>query len=167
MIFVMYYYLKEVKGYSIRVIGLDLKQDVINLCNRLARQFGFERLTFYHGDIASFEGVEQVDMVVTLHACDLATDYALAKAVRWNAAVILSVPCCQHQLNGQMKNDLMAPIFRYGILKERMAALCTDGLRAEILENQGIPDPASGVHRHGAHAEEYSDPRGAPGAGKE
>ena len=135
--FAMYYYLKEVKGYSIRVIGLDLKQDVINLCNRLARQFGFERLTFYHGDIASFEGVEQVDMVVTLHACDLATDYALAKAVRWNAAVILSVPCCQHQLNGQMKNDLMAPIFRYGILKERMAALCTDGLRAEILENQG------------------------------
>ena len=135
--FAMYYYLKEVKGYSIRVIGLDLKQDVINLCNRLARQFGFERLTFYHGDIASFEGVEQVDMVVTLHACDLATDYALAKAVHWNAAVILSVPCCQHQLNGQMKNDLMAPIFRYGILKERMAALCTDGLRAEILENQG------------------------------
>ena len=135
--FAMYYYLKEVKGYSIRVIGLDLKQDVINLCNRLARQFGFERLTFYHGDIASFEGVEQVDMVVTLHACDLATDYALAKAVRWNAAVILSVPCCQHQFNGQMKNDLMAPIFRYGILKERMAALCTDGLRAEILENQG------------------------------
>ena len=101
--FAMYYYLKEVKGYSIRVIGLDLKQDVINLCNRLARQFGFERLTFYHGDIASFEGVEQVDMVVTLHACDLATDYALAKAVHWNAAVILSVPCCQHQLNGQMK----------------------------------------------------------------
>ena len=135
--FAMYYYLKEVKGYSIRVIGLDLKQDVINLCNRLARQFGFERLTFYHGDIASFEGVEQVDMVVTLHACDLATDYALAKAVHWNAAVILSVPCCQHQLNGQMKNDLMAPIFRYGILKERMAALCTDRLRAEILENQG------------------------------
>lgn len=135
--FAMYYYLKEVKGYSIRVIGLDLKQDVINLCNRLARQFGFERLTFYHGDIASFEGVEQVDMVVTLHACDLATDYALAKAVHWNAAVILSVPCCQHQLNGQMKNDLMAPIFRYGILKERMAALCMDGLRAEILENQG------------------------------
>lgn len=135
--FAMYYYLHELKGYSIRIIGLDLKQDVINRCNRLAEQYGYEKLRFYHGDIATYEGVDQVDMVVTLHACDTATDYALAKAVRWNAGVILSVPCCQHELNRQMENELMKPVFRYGLIKERMAALYTDALRAELLENQG------------------------------
>ena len=135
--FAMYYYLHELKGYPIRIIGLDLKQDVINRCNRLAEQYGYDRLRFYHGDIATYEGVDQVDMVVTLHACDTATDYALAKAVRWNAKVILSVPCCQHELNRQMKNDLMKPVFRYGLIKERMAALYTDAVRAELLENQG------------------------------
>lgn len=135
--FAMYYYLHELKGYPIRIIGLDLKQDVINRCNRLAGQYGYDRLRFYHGDIATYEGVDQVDMVVTLHACDTATDYALAKAVRWNAKVILSVPCCQHELNRQMVNDLMKPVFQYGLIKERMAALYTDALRAELLENQG------------------------------
>ena len=135
--FAMYYYLKELNGFDIRVIGLDLKQDVIDHCNQLARNYGFEKLAFYHGDIASYEGVDQVDMVVTLHACDTATDYALAKAVRWNASVILSVPCCQHELNRQMKNDMLEPVLQYGLLKERMAALYTDGIRAEILENHG------------------------------
>lgn len=135
--FAMYYYLKELNGFDIRVIGLDLKQDVIDHCNQLARKHGFEKLAFYHGDIASYEGVDQVDMVVTLHACDTATDYALAKAVRWNASVILSVPCCQHELNRQMKNDMLEPVLQYGLLKERMAALYTDGIRAEILENHG------------------------------
>ena len=135
--FAMYYYLKELNGFDIRVIGLDLKQDVIDHCNQLARKYGFEKLAFYHGDIASYEGVDQVDMVVTLHACDTATDYALAKAVRWNASVILSVPCCQHELNRQMKNDMLEPVLQYGLLKERMAALYTDEIRAEILENHG------------------------------
>lgn len=135
--FAMYYYLKELNGFDIRVIGLDLKQDVIDHCNQLARKYGFEKLAFYHGDVASYEGVDQVDMVVTLHACDTATDYALAKAVRWNASVILSVPCCQHELNRQMKNDMLEPVLQYGLLKERMAALYTDGIRAEILENHG------------------------------
>lgn len=135
--FAMYYYLKELNGFDIRVIGLDLKQDVIDHCNQLARKYGFEKLAFYHGDIASYEGVDQVDMVVTLHACDTATAYALAKAVRWNASVILSVPCCQHELNRQMKNDMLEPVLQYGLLKERMAALYTDGIRAEILENHG------------------------------
>lgn len=135
--FAMYYYPKELNGFDIRVIGLDLKQDVIDHCNQLARKYGFEKLAFYHGDIASYEGVDQVDMVVTLHACDTATDYALAKAVRWNASVILSVPCCQHELNRQMKNDMLEPVLQYGLLKERMAALYTDGIRAEILENHG------------------------------
>jgi len=135
--FAMYHYLKQVKGYPIRVIGLDLKRDVIARCNLLAEKYGYDRLSFYHGDIADYEGVDQVDMVVTLHACDTATDYALAKAVRWNAKVILSVPCCQHELNRQMENHLMKAVFRYGVIKERMAALYTDALRAELLEAEG------------------------------
>ena len=135
--FAMYYYLHVLKKYSIRVIGLDLKKDVIALCNRLSKKFGFENLTFLHGDIAGYEGVDQVDMVVTLHACDTATDYALEKAVRWNAKVILSVPCCQHEVNKQMESELFAPVFHYGIIKERMAALYTDALRAEVLEAMG------------------------------
>ncbi|HIT64811.1 MAG TPA: SAM-dependent methyltransferase [Candidatus Ventrimonas merdavium] len=135
--FAMYHYLHELKGYPVRIIGLDLKKDVIRRCELLARQYGYEQLHFYHGDIASYDGVEQVDMVVTLHACDTATDYALEKAVRWGAKVILSVPCCQHELNKQMKNELLKPVLQYGLIKERMAALYTDALRAELLENQG------------------------------
>ena len=135
--FAMYYYLKEVKGYPIRVVGLDLKKDVIALCSRLAEKFGFENLQFCHGDIAGYEGVDHVDMVVTLHACDTATDYALAKAVRWGAKVILSVPCCQHELNRQLESQLLAPVLQYGLLRERMAALMTDGIRAQLLEQEG------------------------------
>ena len=135
--FAMYYYLHELKGYPIRIIGLDLKQTVIDKCNQLKEAYGYDKLNFYHGDIASYEGVEHVDMVVTLHACDTATDYALYKAVRWGASVILSVPCCQHEMNRQLKNDLMAPIYQYGLIKERTAALYTDALRAEALESQG------------------------------
>ena len=135
--FAMYYYLKELKGYPVRIIGLDLKEDVIEHCSRLGRQYGYDGLSFCHGDIASFEGVEKVDMVVTLHACDLATDYALEKAVNWGARVILSVPCCQHELNGQMENSLLRPVLRYGLIKERMAALYTDAIRAQVLEYRG------------------------------
>ncbi|WP_341474569.1 MULTISPECIES: SAM-dependent methyltransferase [Hungatella] len=135
--FAMYYYLHELRGYEVRIIGLDLKQDVIDRCNRLSEAYGFDKLKFYHGDIASYDGVDHVDMVVTLHACDTATDYALEKAVKWDASVILSVPCCQHELNKQMDNELLRPVFQYGLIKERMAALYTDALRAEILENRG------------------------------
>lgn len=135
--FAMYYYLHELKEYDIRIIGLDLKEDVIEHCSELARKYGYEKLTFLVGDIADYEGVEAVDMVVTLHACDTATDYALAKAIGWNAQVILSVPCCQHELNKQIANDMLAPIMDYGLLKERFAALVTDGLRAKYLETAG------------------------------
>lgn len=135
--FAMYYYLHELRGYEVRIIGLDLKQDVIDRCNRLSEAYGFDKLKFYHGDIASYDGVDHVDMVVTLHACDTATDYALEKAVKWDASVILSVPCCQHELNKQMDNELLRPVLQYGLIKERMAALYTDALRAEILENRG------------------------------
>jgi len=135
--FAMYYYLHEMKQYDVRIIGLDLKTDVIRHCNELSEKYGYEKLKFLEGNIADYTGVDAVDMVVTLHACDTATDFALDKAVGWNAKVILSVPCCQHELNGQMKNDLLAPIFKYGLIKERMAALLTDAMRAEYLESQG------------------------------
>lgn len=165
--FAMYYYLHELKGYDIRIIGLDLKTDVILHCNELAKKYGYEKLSFLVGDIADYEGVDQVDMVVTLHACDTATDFALAKAVGWNAKVILSVPCCQHEVNkqfekqqnlksGKMKTktevletlevpsnqfsvveEVLAPVMDYGLLRERFAALVTDGLRAKRLESEG------------------------------
>ncbi len=135
--FAMYYYLKLQKGYRINVIGLDLKTDVITHCNALSVKYCYEQLRFLQGDIASYTGADQVDMVVTLHACDTATDHALAKAVTWGAKVILSVPCCQHELNGQIRNELLEPVLKYGIIKERMSALITDALRAELLETRG------------------------------
>lgn len=135
--FAMYYYLHELKKYDIRIIGLDLKEEVIEHCSVLAERYGYEKLTFLTGDIAEYDGVDAVDMVVTLHACDTATDHALAKAIGWGAKVILSVPCCQHELNGQMRNEILAPVMKYGLLKERFAALVTDGLRAEYLEREG------------------------------
>lgn len=135
--FAMYYYLHEKKGFDLRITGLDLKEDVIAHCNALAEEFGYEKLKFLHGDIADYEGTDQVDLVVTLHACDTATDYALAKAVAWNAKAILSVPCCQHELNRQIRNEILEPVLKYGLLKERVAALLTDGLRASMLEQAG------------------------------
>ena len=110
---------------------------MIERCSRLAEKYGYEKLSFLVGDIADYDGVQDVDMVVTLHACDTATDYALAKAVGWNARVILSVPCCQHELNGQIQSETLAPVMDYGLLKERFAALVTDGLRAKYLEAAG------------------------------
>lgn len=135
--FAMYYYLHELKGYDIRIIGLDLKKDVIEKCNRLSIKYGYEKLVFLEGNIADYTGAEEVDMVVTLHACDTATDYALAKAVGWKAKVILSVPCCQHELNRQIHSDTLKPVLKYGLIKERMAALVTDALRAQYLEREG------------------------------
>lgn len=135
--FAMYYYLKVLKGYNIRIIGLDLKKDVIEHCNQLRTRYGYDKLDFYEGDIASYKGVESVDMVVTLHACDTATDYALAKAVKWGAKVILSVPCCQHEANRTIADETLSPVMDYGILKERFAAIATDGARAKLLESKG------------------------------
>ena len=135
--FAMYYYLHELKNVDVRIIGLDLKTDVIRHCNELSEKYGYKKLKFLEGNIADYTGVDEVDMVVTLHACDTATDFALDKAVGWNAKVILSVPCCQHELNGQMKNETLGPLFKYGLIKERMAALVTDALRAEYLESCG------------------------------
>ena len=135
--FAMYYYLHELKHYDVRIIGLDLKTDVIRHCNELSEKYGYQKLKFLEGNIADYTGVDEVDMVVTLHACNTATDFALDKAVGWNAKVILSVPCCQHELNEQMKSEVLEPVFKYGLIKERIAALVTDALRAEYLENCG------------------------------
>ena len=135
--FAMYYYFRELKKLDVNIIGLDLKEDVIAICNGLAEKYGYEKLHFYQGDIASYTGRDEVDMVVTLHACDTATDYALEKAVKWNAKVILSVPCCQHELFGQLKNELHQPILKYGILKDRLTEYLTDGLRGLKLESCG------------------------------
>ncbi|MFG6357393.1 MAG: SAM-dependent methyltransferase [Acetatifactor sp.] len=135
--FAMYYYLHVLQGRDIHITGLDLKADVIRRCNELALRCGYEQLRFQVGDISSYAGERKVDMVVSLHACDTATDYALQKAVDWGAKVILAVPCCQHEINGQIHCESLAPLLRYGIIKERMSALITDAIRANLLEQQG------------------------------
>ena len=134
--FATYYYLHVKEGLDLQVTGLDLKEDVIRHCNELAERLGYDRLRFLQGDISVYEG-ESADIVISLHACDLATDYALEKAVKWGAKVIMAVPCCQHELNRQIKNDILRPALKYGIIKERMAAMFTDVVRAELLSRQG------------------------------
>ena len=135
--FAMYYYLKVLKHYDIRITGLDLKQKVIEDCQALADRYGYDGLQFLCGDIADYNGTDEVDMVVTLHAFDTATDYALYKAVKWHASVILSVPCCQHELNRKMQCETLSGAFQYGLIKERTAALMTDAMRGQLLEMKG------------------------------
>ena len=134
--FALYHYLKKIKDRDVEIIGLDLKEDVIEFCSGVAARLGYDELKFLMGDIADYTN-DHADMVVTLHACDTATDYALINAVKWGTRVILSVPCCQHELFGQMKNELHQPILKYGILKDRLTEYLTDGLRGLKLEACG------------------------------
>lgn len=135
--FALYHYLHHIEGLDINLLGLDLKQDVIEHCKDLANRLGYSQLNFAVGDINKHVASGKVDMVITLHACDTATDAALEKAVHWGAEVILCVPCCQHELFSQVNNEDLASLLRYGILKERFAALATDAARAEILTMLG------------------------------
>ena len=134
--FVLYYYLTKIKGLNAKVIGLDLKEEVIEKCNIVAEKYGYKNLFFQIGDINGFKPTEKIDMVVSLHACDTATDYALFNAISWDVPIILSVPCCQHEINAQIKKAF--PIMtKYGLIKERFSALLTDAIRANLLESQG------------------------------
>ncbi|KGG79913.1 SAM-dependent methyltransferase [Caloranaerobacter azorensis H53214] len=135
--FALYYYLVDILGLDVNIVGLDLKKDVIDFCNKVAEDLNYDKLKFIHGDIKGFDGFEKVDMVVTLHACDTATDDALNKAVMWNAKIILSVPCCQHELFSKIKNPIMMPMLKHGIIKERLSSLVTDSIRSNVLEIMG------------------------------
>jgi len=135
--FALYHYLTAIKGRDVRLVGLDLKEDVVAFCLAVARDLGYAGLSFGVGDIAGYASDAPVDMVVTLHACDTATDDALVQAVGWGARVILSVPCCQHELFGQLASGVLAPMLKYGIIRERLTALVTDSARASLLESAG------------------------------
>ena len=135
--FALYHYLHVEKGLDIHVTGVDLKKEVIEHCNEIAHDLHYDHLEFLVGDINDFNDETKVDMIVTLHACDVATDMALARAVKWGAKVILSVPCCQHELNRQMDAPNLNVMLQHGLIRERFAALATDSIRAELLKLVG------------------------------
>lgn len=141
--FAVQHYLTQVKKIPAQIFGLDLKKDVIAYCNTLAQKLSLSNLSFAVGDIASFGENKNPDIIVTLHACDTATDYALDYAIRRKAKAILSVPCCQHEINSQLSAKSVpayspfAPLLKYGLIKERFSALVTDAIRAELLESKG------------------------------
>ena len=135
--FSLYYYIVEVLGVEAEITGIDLKEDVVKFCNETAKKLSYKKLSFLCGDIKTFDNFEGIDMIVTLHACDIATDMAIAHGIKWKSRIIMVVPCCQHEIFGQIKNESMSPLLKHGILKERLSSLVTDSVRGNILEILG------------------------------
>ncbi len=135
--FALYYYFYHLRNVRVKIIGLDLKEEVINYCNEVSKKLGYDNLKFICGDIQNFDYEKNIDMIVTLHACDTATDASLVKAIRWNADIILSVPCCQHEFYDKIKNTELEPMLKHGLIKERVSSLVTDSLRGLFLETKG------------------------------
>lgn len=135
--FALYHYLHHIKQRTVHITGLDLKKDVIGKCQQLAKDLSYKDLHFLVGDINHYETEKNPDLLITLHACDIATDAALEKGMRWGCKVILSVPCCQHELLSQIDSPPLNSLLRHGILKERFSALVTDAARAELLTMYG------------------------------
>lgn len=137
--FIIYYYFREIKKKNVKIIGYDLKKDVVENCNKIAEKYGYDNLKFVVSDVTKDVLYrEPIDMVISLHACDTATDFALNYAIQKNAKYIFSVPCCQHEINKSIKKGGDFDILlKHGLIKERMSALLTDSIRAGILEDMG------------------------------
>jgi len=135
--FVLYHYLTQIRGIQVQMVGLDLKADVIQNCEAAARKYGYDGLSFMQGDIGAYSEKHCADMVITLHACDTATDYALYHGIKMNASRIFAAPCCQHELKAQIKTDALSLLTRYGTVKDRAATLMTDAIRANLMAYSG------------------------------
>ena len=135
--FSTYYYLTEVLNMDVKIIGIDLKKEVIENCNSIAKKLNFTNLSFIYGDVIDYENKDEIDMVISLHACNTATDIAILKALGWNAKVFFAVPCCQKEVNGQLNSDFLPFMLKHGIVKEKFSTLLTDSVRSEVLEAFG------------------------------
>ena len=136
--FALYYYVVKILNMQAEITGLDLKEEVIDYCNKVARELGYDSLEFQKGNIKDYSRTQDVDMVIMLHACDNATDEGIVQSFKFNAKIIIAVPCCQHEFFRQIENENLEPILQFGILKDRMTALATDSLRAQILKALGF-----------------------------
>ena len=137
--FILYYYFAVKRGFDVEMIGYDLKADVVERCGEIAKKYGYDGLRFEVADVSKDTLPDrEIDLLVTLHACDTATDYALDYALRHGAGRIFSVPCCQHEIDQTIgRGGDLDILLRYGVVRERVSALLTDTIRAGILEDMG------------------------------